>query len=406
MKSKLDLYIKEGWAKARTTGTEEDLDMPFPYIPPSIDGLFRTLYYWDTYFTNIGLNADGHTDWARENVDNLLFALNHFGCVPNYTRKGGADFCSQPPLLSLMVRDIYMWLKDEEWLKVAVQGLEKEYKFWMTERITPIGLNQYGCNAKDEKVLLDYFDYASDRVTLDKNLPKEEKLWVAKNFVAEAESGQDYNPRYDHHNSLDYVQIDLNSHLYGLEDFLCNYFDGKDKEKYEYYKKQKEKRVELIEKYCYNEELGVYCDYDFVSGKKNDIICTACFLPYFYGFAKEKSGAKRVYDVLKCKGGVVACQDTGDREFQWGYPYIWAPCQFFAYNALKNSGFECEAEELRLNYVNLLSSVYEKTGALWERYEEDGEAKDLEYPNQQMLGWTAGVYRYFCMQDKNCEHKI
>ncbi len=31
---------------------------------------------------------------------------------------------------------------------------------------------------------------------------------------------------------------------------------------------------------------------------------------------------------------------------------------------------------------------------------ENGEAKDLEYPTQQMLGWTAGVYTYLCLQAK------
>ena len=55
MSVNLDVYIKEGWAKARTKGKEEDLDMPFPYVPPNIGGLFRTLFYWDTYFTNVGL---------------------------------------------------------------------------------------------------------------------------------------------------------------------------------------------------------------------------------------------------------------------------------------------------------------------------------------------------------------
>lgn len=399
MSVNLDVYIKEGWAKARTKGKEEDLDMPFPYVPPNIGGLFRTLFYWDTYFTNVGLRADGYTEWAKNNVDDLIFALNHFGCVPNYTRKNGADYCSQPPLLSLMVKDVYDWYGDDEWLSNAVCALEKEYDFWMTKRITPIGLNQYGTNAND-KLLLEYFDYACSRVTLDTTLSDEEKKLVAKNLVAEAESGQDYTPRYERHNSLDYVQIDLNSHLYGLENFLCEYFRGKDEQKYEYYKTQKEKRVCLIEKYCFNEKTGVYCDYDFVSGKKNDITCSACFLPFFYGFAKDQSRLEKVYEILKCKGGIVACEDTGDTEFQWGYPYIWAPCQYFAYNALVK--YECfdKAEELRSNYVNLLSSTFERTGALWERYVEDGEAKDLEYPNQQMLGWTAGVYRYFSLKNK------
>ena len=91
---------------------------------------------------------DGHADWARENVDNLLFALDYFGCVPNFTRENGATFCSQPPLLGLMIQDVYAALGDEAWLKKAVLGLEKEYAFWMSKRMTPIGLNQHGTNGE------------------------------------------------------------------------------------------------------------------------------------------------------------------------------------------------------------------------------------------------------------------
>ena len=400
--SNLDIYIKEGWAKARTVACETDLDLPFPFIPPAMaaEGIHRTLYYWDTYFTNIGLIADGYVNWARENTDDLLYALRHFGCVPNYTRKDGADFCSQPPLLSLMVRDIYQQTKDEAWLAKAVEALEIEYKFWMQKRMTPIGLNQHGNNATKEN-LLGYYDYVSTRIELDQSLPDDEKIRIAKNFVAEAESGEDYTPRYAHHNALDYVQIDLNSHLYGLEGFLAAYFADKDTKKAAYYTAQQEKRLALIEKYCFNEETGVYCDYDFVSDKKNDIISAACFLPYFYGFANKKGDVKAVYAILKTKGGVSACQDTGNTQYQWGYPYIWAPHQYFAYKALINGGEKETAEELRKNYMHLLSSTFDKTGALWERYDENGPAADLEYPTQKMLGWTAGTYRYFSLQNEN-----
>lgn len=399
----LDTFIKESWGKARTTASETDLDLPYPFVPPSFteDGMHRTLYYWDTYFTNIGLIADGHTDWARENVDDLRYALRHFGCVPNYTRKDGADFCSQPPLLFLMIRDVYAQTRDEEWLESAVRDLEIEHAFWMRERLTPIGLNQYGCNATDEKTLLGYYEYVSTRVELPQDIPAEEKMRIAKNFVAEAESGEDYTPRYENHNALDYVQIDLNAHLYGMEEFLADYFKGKNDEKYGYYTACKNTRAALIEKYCFNEKTGVYCDYNFVASKKNEMICCACFLPYFYGFARKESNLACVYDVLKTKGGVAACQDTGNYAFQWGYPYIWAPYQCFAYGALKNYGFKAQAEELRESYTRLLSSVFESTGVLWERYDENGAAKDLEYPTQKMLGWTAGVYRYLSEQKKD-----
>lgn len=396
----LSEFIKKSWKDARSTAGEKDLDLPYPFVPPSFtpDGIHRMLFYWDTYFTNIGLIADGHTDWARENVDDLLYALEYFGCVPNFTRKDGAEYCSQPPLLALMIKDVFRETKDEVWLKKAADGLEKEYAFWMTKRMTPIGLNQYGCNTQDEEKLLWYYDYVSTRIELPKDISKAEKMRIAKNFVAEGESGEDYTPRYANHNALDYAQIDLNAHLYGVEDFLSQYFSGKDAEKSAYYAAQKNRRVALIEKYCFNEKTGTYCDYDFVADKKNEIVCAACFLPYFYGFARKDGNVLHIYNALKTKGGVSACEDTGSREYQWGYPYIWAPYQYFAYKALRRYGCEKEAKELRENYMRLLSSVFERTGTLWERYDENGEAADLEYPTQKMLGWTAGVYQYFSLQ--------
>ena len=251
--------------------------------------------------------------------------------------------------------------------------------------------------------MLWYYDYVSTRVDLPKDIPTEEKMRIAKNFVAEGESGEDYTPRYAHHNALDYAQIDLNSHLYGLETFLAEYFAGKDKEKSAYYASQAEKRLSLIETYCFNAKTGAYCDYDFLSDKRNEIVCAACFLPYFYGFARKDSNLLRIYNALKTKGGVSACEDMGAKGYQWGYPNIWAPYQYFAYVALRRYGYHAEAEELRKNYMRLLSSEFERTGTIWERYDENGAAPDLEYPTQKMLGWTAGVYQYFYYKEGNCK---
>ena len=117
-------------------------------------------------------------------------------------------------------------------------------------------------------------------------------------------------------------------------------------------------------------------------------------MPYYYGFARKGAGVAFVYETLKTKGGVAACQDTGDYAYQWGYPYIWAPYQYFAYKALIRYGYTSQAAELRERYMRLLSDTFDKTGTLWERYDENGNAADLEYPTQPMLGWTAGVYNY------------
>lgn len=396
MSTALRKFIKESWDKALTYNSAKSFDLPHPFVPPCVEGQFRTLYYWDTYFTNVGLILDGKKDYALYNTENLMFALNFFGCVPNCVCDDGAKSASQPPLLSLMVKDVYKAFGDERWLDGALVNLEKEYEFWMTNRMTPIGLNQYGCNSTDKEHLLFVYDYCARlRIPLPRDADEEYQINMARNLIAEGESGEDYTPRYAHHNALDYAQIDVNSHLYALEDFLASSYKSRDLKKSKYYENQKKKRVELIEKYCFDPVTKLYYDYDFVKGERSKRLCVACFTPFFHGYAKDTSALPFLYDALKSKGGVVACEDVGEYSYQWGYPFIWAPHQFFAHEALYRNGYLPQAKELRDNYMQLLSNTFNKTGRLWERYDENGAAADLEYPTQPMLGWTAGVYTHF-----------
>ena len=114
-----------------------------PFTPPCIDGPFKSLFYWDTYFTNKGLIADGRTEDAKNNVDNLLNAVKKYGFVPNALSMHLLKFCSQPPYLYLMVKDVFEATGDKKWFKKAYPRLKDEYFFWQTERITPTGLNRY-----------------------------------------------------------------------------------------------------------------------------------------------------------------------------------------------------------------------------------------------------------------------
>ena len=392
---KVKEYIETSWDKAVTEYSSPSFCLPYSFVPPCINGEFRVLYYWDTYFTNVGLPADGRLDLALDNVHSLLYALKTFGCVPNCVKENGADYASQPPLLGLMIRDIYAVSKNDEWLASAVADLETEYAFWMRERITPIGLNQYAGNTQDESLLAGYYEYVAERLPLPMDIDRREKALRGKHFLAEGESGEDFTPRYARHNALDYVQIDLNAHLYGVEDFLSAYYLGKDEAKSEEYRARKEKRLALLNTYCYDEEQGVYFDYDFLAKKRSNVFCAACFLPWFYGFARNTVGLKMLFERLFGGNGIYACMDVGDRSYQWGYPNIWAPHQYFAYEALKRNGLTAEANRLAKGYVSLLASVFEKTGALWERYDDGGVAPSLEYTTQEMLGWTAGVYNHF-----------
>lgn len=388
-------YIKEGWERAETTLSTPNFTPPCSFVPPCAEGEFRVLYYWDTYFTNVGLIEDKRTDLARNNVNVLLYALDKFGCVPNCAQEGGATWASQPPLLFMMVRDLYNATGDKEQLEKGVAGLEKEYAFWQKNRSTPIGLNQYKGNTDHEQTLADYYDYVATRLDQPTDIPLSQKALRGKNFLAEGESGEDFTPRYGDHHALDFVQVDLNSHLYGLEDFLAEYFADNDIEKSKFYAQKRDTRKALMQKYCYDEESGLWFDYDFVNGKRSKMRCVACFLPYFHGIAENGRGLEILCERLLGKSGVYACEDVGKTGYQWGYPYIWAPYQYFAYKSLKRYGFEKQAEEVCVRYKNLLETCFDETGEIWERYDENGVAPSTEYTTQKMLGWTAGVYNYF-----------
>src|SRR6185437_7810566 len=49
------------------------LYVPKPYVVPG--GRFREFYYWDAYFTMLGLIRDRHLDTARDLVDDFSYML-------------------------------------------------------------------------------------------------------------------------------------------------------------------------------------------------------------------------------------------------------------------------------------------------------------------------------------------
>jgi len=381
-------YIKSNW----NVFTDRSGYIPYPYTPPCFsDGVFTVLYYWDTFFTNEGLIADGKINQAKNNVNNLIYFLNKFGCVPNMTRESGADYASQPPLLYLMVKRLLEVDYDAKWEEFAVNALEKEYKFWMTERMTPCGLNRYGTNMKDRQTLIKGFEETRKRILLPTNLSDDEKAAYEISLIAEGESGEDHTPRFGHR-AAEYAAVGLNSHIYGLEEFLEGYFTNRNTEKSEFYRSAKQNRARLMKKLMSDID-GVYHDYRFTDGVRSPVYACACFLPYIVGVATD--GIDVLVDQLSYEIGFRSCEDVGEEGCQWGYKYAWPPHQYFAFNALLRVGKKEVAEDHARRYMRIIEKTFSKTGCLWEKYESDGVAKSEEYPTQIMMGWTAGVYNYF-----------
>ena len=76
------------------------IPLKFSYIIPG--GRFREIYYWDSFFTILGLLADGKISTAENMVYNFAYMLDKYKMIPNGNRIYYLTR-SQPPFFSLMV---------------------------------------------------------------------------------------------------------------------------------------------------------------------------------------------------------------------------------------------------------------------------------------------------------------
>jgi alpha,alpha-trehalase len=76
------------------------IPLPHPYIVPG--GRFGEIYYWDSYFTMLGLEVAEKQDMIRNMVDNFAYLIDTVGHIPNGNRTYFLGR-SQPPFFAMMV---------------------------------------------------------------------------------------------------------------------------------------------------------------------------------------------------------------------------------------------------------------------------------------------------------------
>ena len=103
------------------------LPLPHRYVVPG--GRFREIYYWDSYFTMLGLEESGRHDLALDMVKNFAFLIDRYGHVPNGNRTYYLSR-SQPPFFAAMVELIAARDGSTAYLQF-LPALRREYEFWM-----------------------------------------------------------------------------------------------------------------------------------------------------------------------------------------------------------------------------------------------------------------------------------
>src|SRR5213594_5066691 len=103
------------------------IPLPNPYVVPG--GRFREIYYWDSYFTMLGLIESGRTDLVKGMLDNFAYLIRTVGHIPNGNRTYYLGR-SQPPFFAAMV-GLYAAATDTAQALRYLDALEAEYSFWM-----------------------------------------------------------------------------------------------------------------------------------------------------------------------------------------------------------------------------------------------------------------------------------
>ena len=401
-------FIKNGWdGCVRYFPEDKDtlIGLPYPYIVPTPAGRWNEMYYWDTFFTCKGLLLTEREELVKNCTDNMLYLVDRFGFMPNGNRTYYLSQ-SQPPFLSMMVKDVYKVYQDKAWLKKAYDTLKKEYHFWMTKRMTPIGLNQFGVN-------MEYVDeperhYESICRRIGVKVPMDDHREFAENFLADCESGWDFTPRLfmQQKNS---AYVDLNSNLYVYEKNFAYFAECLENGEEQKWYDAAERRKQLMNTYFWNGE--AFMDYNFVKKKHGSIFSVASLYPLWAGVANEEQAGSTValLERIEFEHGIAVCEKndvTGS--FQWNYPIGWAPMHYIVIRGLDNYGYKEEAVRVCKKYIAAVENIYKKTGTLWEKYDVhtgDNEVK-IDYGSDVMFGWTAGIYLYakeYLRQEGECD---
>ena len=397
IKYKIKKYIESNFAST-VRFVKEDTDtligMPYPYSVSGFGNVFQEMYYWGTYFTNIGLIISNRHQQAKNNVDNMVYLINRFGFVPNANRLWGLTR-SQPPLLSEMVKDIYEITKDVDWLSRCYKALDIEYNFWMTERQTECGLNRYSGKYPDVEFICDRY---CARLNIEHPNSEAIRNEYAKAFHSGCESGWDFSSRcglMQHH----YAWLCLNSLLFGVEENM-EYFSreigcGEDN----LWRTRADKRKLLMNELMWNESLGAFCDFNTVEKKTSDFLSLAMLYPLFTGLANDEQAEKTVENIQKIelRYGLACCENRADIfNLQWDYPHVWPPLQLISIKALLRYGYEGVAKRIAQKYLDVVELNFERCEHLWEKYNGiDGEiSKTKEYKTPHIMGWSAATYLY------------
>ncbi|RYF71648.1 MAG: alpha,alpha-trehalase TreF [Comamonadaceae bacterium] len=394
------------------------LQLPHPYVVPG--GRFVEMYYWDSYFTMLGLAGAKHEALLHAMTDNFAYLIDTYGHVPNGTRTYYQSR-SQPPVFALMA-ELCESSNGQGAIRYLPQMI-REHAFWMdgAAQLSPGQAHRRVVALSDGALLNRYWD--------DRDTPREES-WredvataamssrpaaeVYRDLRAAAESGWDFSSRWaDSQESgrdrkvmlcglrtTSIVPVDLNALLHKLETTVARLSAAAGlEEQAATFARHATERQAAMTQHLWHDDRGVYLDYDWARREPRKALNAAAVTPLFTASATQAQADALAVSLgaeLLAPGGLSTTGSTTGE--QWDRPNGWAPLQWMAVCGLAHYGHTALADKIRTRWIHTVTEVYEREGRLVEKYAlrptpeaEAAGGGGGEYPLQVGFGWTNGV---------------
>jgi alpha,alpha-trehalase len=412
-----------------------------PFVVPG--GRFNEMYGWDSYFIGVGLLIDGQMEKAIAIAENFRYQIIHYGKILNANRSYYLTR-TQPPLYSSLLMAIAKDKKlKQDWLKKHLETVIMEYNtVWMVQgnRLTPTGLNRYKSDGVGMPFEVEpgHFDDVLGPYALKYDIPirEFEKQYLKRAIVDDKldlyfmhdrsmrESGHDTTNRLIN-TCANLNSVDINSFLYKYEKdishLIKSYFDDSFQiEGKTYTSEDWESKASLrrnrIDELCWNEEAGMYFDYDFVNKKQFPFEAATTFFPLWAGLCSENQAKKLVEIALPQfiqSGGITGSTKASIAgipeevpQRQWDYPFGWAPHQMLLWEGLINYGYLDKAQEMIYRWLWLITkNAVEYNGTIPEKFnletsshkvfaEYGNVGTEFDYISKEGFGWVNASYQY------------
>lgn len=364
------------------------IGLPRPYLVPATDParpLFQEMYYWDSFFTSLGIVGTSHEWLILDMTENMAALVTRFGFIPNGNRYYFTSR-SQPPFFTMQIRlahglKVARGDQDcDEYLRHMMRLAIREHETcWLGEKHPHERRKYRGLSRYHD---INYSD-----------------------FLASCESGWDHSTRCDGDRPgtesgrwMDHLPVCLNSILYMREmDFAWAMGQLGSPTEAHYWRDAAEERAATMRELMWDADKGFFFDYEWKTEERCRCISLAGFFPLWAGLATQEQAAEMVSRWLPrflLPGGLVTSLDPFPGR-QWAYPNGWAPLQWLVASGLDRYGFHAEATEIRKRWCNACAHGFTLLGTMLEKYnvaEPHREPEHGVYGLVEGFGWTNGVF--------------